>query len=586
LIVSLWGITGVGKTDLVRTLVRLLNFTDKFIEIQMDLKNDYSKNVENFLESSSIISTEPAILLLDEIQRYRTLDEDGHMIENKYFNDVWMLLSDGRFQNNSQRRAEVLDLLLEEMYYLDRRDEDEIDGKESEAPPKGNKKRKPKKIKSYRFKTSYWTASRFKKLLNLNIPAEEIMEKSLEERMQIMEDTLKLGNINEGKSYEKLLIFISGNLDEAFTMADEVEDSERDADIYHELSKRINLIHIKNALSKQFKPEQIARFGNNHVIYPCLDKQSYYKIIKKNCYQILDRVEKEHNIKIKLSDNIFDVIYRNGVFPTQGVRPAISTVFNLLGSNLPHFLYLALLNDVSEFELDVEDDFLFTYICGEKHRKEIILEIDNIRNNKSVDEKILVIVHEIGHALIYGLLYKTPPRQINTNSSGFAQGFVINHSSVDNKTFIKNQVAIFLAGIVAEEIVFGEDFKSNGASADILFATSVAGRFVRQYGMAENVSSINKKEIQSPHEYNYDIDKTNDTIEHFLSEEKKRAKDLINRNIGTYKTLVQHAIDNNGISTESFLEICNSNGLDLKQKEINDKLIYSYDKKLTNFLKN
>ena len=35
LIISLWGITGVGKTDLVRTLVSLLKFTDKFIEIQM-----------------------------------------------------------------------------------------------------------------------------------------------------------------------------------------------------------------------------------------------------------------------------------------------------------------------------------------------------------------------------------------------------------------------------------------------------------------------------------------------------------------------------------------------------------------------
>src|SRR5271166_4596400 len=52
LIVSLWGITGVGKTDLVRQLVKLLDFTDKFIEIQMDIKNDYSRNIENYLENS------------------------------------------------------------------------------------------------------------------------------------------------------------------------------------------------------------------------------------------------------------------------------------------------------------------------------------------------------------------------------------------------------------------------------------------------------------------------------------------------------------------------------------------------------
>ena len=34
LIISLWGITGVGKTDLVRTLVKYLNFTDKLLKFK------------------------------------------------------------------------------------------------------------------------------------------------------------------------------------------------------------------------------------------------------------------------------------------------------------------------------------------------------------------------------------------------------------------------------------------------------------------------------------------------------------------------------------------------------------------------
>jgi hypothetical protein len=586
LIVSLWGITGVGKTDLVRTLVKLLNFTDKFIEIQMDMKNDYSKNIENFLESSGIDSKDPAILLLDEIQRYRTLNEQGEMIDNKYFNDVWMLLSDGKFQNNSQRRAEILDLLLEEMYYSDRRndDDEEPEDKPVKTSKSKNAKLKAKTPKTYKYKTSYWTANRFKKMLNLSISAEDIMKMSLEQRVEIMEESLKLGNVNEGKSYEKLLIFISGNLDEAFTMADEVEDSERDADIYHELSKRVNLIHIKNALSKQFKPEQIARFGNNHIIYPCLDKQSYYKIIKKNCYQILDRVEKEHHIKIELSDEIFNVIYRNGVFPTQGVRPAISTVYNVLGSNLPHFLYLALVNDVNEFVLDFEDKFLFTYIKEKKLSKEIVLDLDLIRQNKSIDEKTLVIVHELGHALVYSLLFNTPPKQINTNSSGLAQGFVINHHSIDNKTFIKNQIAIYLSGLVAEEFVFGEDFKSNGASFDILYATDSAAKYVRSYGMDGTVSKIDRINQQTSFQMNYDIEATNAIIEGILAEEKKRARDLLNRNMVIYKELVQFTVGMNGIMIDQFVTICKKHGLNLVVKDINDKLIYSYDNKLKLFL--
>ena len=591
LIVSLWGITGVGKTDLVRNLVKLLKFTDKFIEIQMDMKNDYSKNIENFLESSGIDSAEPAILLLDEIQRYRTIDENGIMIDNKYFNDVWMLLSDGKFQNNSQRRAEILELLLEEMYYSDRRenepdndDPEELEKKAKKQAKKGFKLLEEKKAKSFKYKTSYWTANKFKKMLNLKISAEDIMKMNGEQRMEIMEDSLKLGNVNEGKTYEKMLIFISGNLDEAFTMAEEVEDSERDADIYHELSKRINIIHIKNALLKQFKPEQIARFGNNHVIYPCLDKKSYYKIIKKNCALILNRVETEHQIKIILTDAVYDAIYRNGVFPTQGVRPAISTVYNLLGSNLPYFLYLCLVNNLKEMCIDIIDNQLVTYINAERYEKDVVLDIDNIRDGKTKDEKILVAVHELGHALLYGILYKTPPRQINLNSSGLAEGFVINHSSIENKTFLRSRIAILLGGLVAEELVFGEDFKSIGASTDILNATDAAARYVRVYAMDGTISRIIRKEVNVSQELNYNTEKTDDIIEGILIEEKKRAKDLLNQNMGIYKALIKYATNNNGITITHFLEICNVNGLNLKQTEINDKLCYSYDDKIIKFL--
>lgn len=591
LIVNLWGITGVGKTDLVRTLVKALDFTDKFIEIQMDVKHDYTRNIEHYLENSGVDTTEPAILLLDEIQRYRTLDEHGQMIENKHFNDIWMLLSDGKFQNNSQRKREIMELLLEEMYYEDQRENSDDDDEHTKESVKDESTlgvpdapKKPKKPKNYKFKTSYWTASRFKKMLNLQISAEEIMKMGLSERMKMMEDSLKAGHVNEGKSYEKLLIFVSGNLDEAFKMAEDVEDSESDADIMHELSKRVNIVQIKHALARKFKPEQIARLGNNHIIYPCIDRKAYQKIIHMNCQEILNRIEKEHGIKIKLSQDIYDIIYRNGVFPTQGVRPAISTVFNLLGSNLPHFLYHALITEQKEFLLQYKDKTLYSLIGDKTIKKSIILEIDDIRNNKSIDEKMLVLVHELGHALVYALLFNTPPKQIITNSSGLSAGFVVNHNSIDNKTFIKDKIAIYMAGVCAEELVFGEEFKSAGSQMDIIFATDTAGNYVRTYGMDTTISYINKQQTQSPYQANYDVGSTNAIIENLIKEEKIRARDLLNKNVGVYKKLVQHAVETGGMPIEDFLKICNKYAMNLVQKEINDKLIYSYDDKLNQFL--
>ena len=586
LIVSLWGITGVGKTDLVRTLIKALNFTDKFIEIQMDIKHDYTRNIEQYLENSDVDTSEPAVLLLDEIQRYRTINEQGDMIENKNFNDIWMLLSDGKFQNNSQRKREIVELLLEEMYWDDQRENaDKVDESSNNKSSGKDTPAKPKKPKNFKYKTSFWTANKFKKMLNLQMSVEEIMKMSLDERMNLMETSLKAGHVNEGKSYEKLLIFISGNLDEAFKMAENVEDSESDADIMHELSKRVNIVQIKHALARKFKPEQIARFGNNHIIYPCLDKKAYQKIIQMNCQEILNRIETEHGVRVKLSKEIYDIIYRNGVFPTQGVRPVISTVFNLLGSNLPHFLYHALILDVKVFKLEYENKILYSQIGNETISKKIALEIDEIKNNKSIDEKMLVLVHEIGHALVYALLFNTPPKQININCSGLSSGFVINHNSVDNKTFLKNKIAIYMSGVAAEELVFGEEFKSTGSQMDIIYATDTAANYVRNYGMDSTLSWINKKETQSPYQANYDINKTNDVIENLIVDEKKRARDFLNKNIGVYKALVRHTVDAGGMTIENFLEICNKNGMNLVQKEINDKLIYSYDDKLNQFLK-
>lgn len=46
-IMALWGITGIGKTDLIRTLVKHLDFNDKFIEIQMDDIDRHYNNTYN-----------------------------------------------------------------------------------------------------------------------------------------------------------------------------------------------------------------------------------------------------------------------------------------------------------------------------------------------------------------------------------------------------------------------------------------------------------------------------------------------------------------------------------------------------------
>jgi cell division protease FtsH len=540
----------------------------------MDLKSSeyHTINIEECLERCDLISNEPAILLLDEIQRYSSIDEDGKMKENNNYNDIWMLLSDGKFNNDISRKNKINELLLEELYCLYETEEEKDDKKKTAK-------------QNYVYKSPYYSALRLKRLLKItDYSIQDLMKMNIDDKTILITNALNSKITNEGMSYDKLLIFISGNLDEAYQFSKNVEDTEIDADIYNELSKRITILDIKNALRAKFKPEQIARFGNNHIIYPCLDKKSYYGIIKKNCKLITDEIEIKHNIKIQISDNLYDVIYQNGVFPTQGVRPVISTINNIIGNNITYFIFHAITNNLNDFYLDYENSYLFVKMNDTIFKKEIILEIKNIKENKTIDEKILVMVHELGHALIYAILFNTPPKQINVNSSGFSEGFVINHTSVSNKTSMRNKISIYLAGLVAEEIVFGDEFKSAGASSDIAQATCIASQYIRNCGMDGFVSKLGRSEMATDFDTNYDIDKTNTIIETMLIEDKNRARDLINANIKTFKKLIKYTIEHNNIEIKDFLKICNDDNLNLIQKEINDKLIYSYENKVNLFL--
>ena len=118
-IVCLWGLTGVGKTDMVRKLVSYLKIQDRFLEIEMTSSGEGHRTIQHRLEESSISSSDQCILLLDEFQKFRTIDEDGTATQNSAYSDVWTLLSDGKFSSNLTKKTELLDQMLSNKYYKD-----------------------------------------------------------------------------------------------------------------------------------------------------------------------------------------------------------------------------------------------------------------------------------------------------------------------------------------------------------------------------------------------------------------------------------------------------------------------------------
>jgi MoxR-like ATPase len=72
IVVCLWGMTGVGKTDLVRKLVRYLNYQDRFCEVELGNSDNTSwySSVASILGANGLTDGKPAIVLFDEIQRF------------------------------------------------------------------------------------------------------------------------------------------------------------------------------------------------------------------------------------------------------------------------------------------------------------------------------------------------------------------------------------------------------------------------------------------------------------------------------------------------------------------------------------
>ncbi len=475
IIVCLWGMTGVGKTDLVRKLVQYLDFQEHFAEVELGNTDNttYFSSVSAILSANGIVDNKPSIVLFDEIQRFYTIDSDGSPVQSTKFNDFWELLSDGRL---ARREKEDFDYYISDFMFNQRqRSRKPADAQAISEDPMHDS-------------VGIWEARNLKKMLELEEDVVDIADMSKKQMLDLIMEAKTKRRVYEPVDYSQTLILISGNLDEAFQMATHTSDSEVDADIYHAFTKKITAVDIKNALTRRFRPEQVARFGNIHLIYPSLRKADFEALIRKEVGKILVKAENSFEVKISISDNIYDLIYRNGVFPVQGVRPVFSSVTDILETNLSKFLFECLNCECSAFFIDYDNvaQKITTNIAGAPIEIPFVGRIDKIRQGNIAEVVANVSVHEAGHAVAYVVLFGLAPLQLKSKvASSYASGFTFPHEIYETRENILKKITVFLAGGIAEEIIFGETNATVGRSNDREQASMLAMDYIRRYGFDE-----------------------------------------------------------------------------------------------------
>ncbi len=469
-IVNLWGMTGVGKTDLVRRLVTELDIADRFVEIELTNADSttWHTSVASRLTESGALQGEPTLLLFDEIQRFNTLDHEGKPVTNTKFSDFWELLSDGRL---ARRESPELEYLFSSL----KRSVREIERKRAAGEPLGQDDNR----------IDYWEANNLKRALSLKTPLEQIEGMTYAEGLALVEAARATKRIYEPLDCSRCLVIISGNLDEAFHMSGQGSEADVDADVFAAHTSKITVVDIKNALMRRFKPEQVARFGNTHLIYTSLLRADFSELIDRETRRVIDRARESFAVALEIDDSVRELIYRNGVFPVQGVRPVFSSVADILETNLAKLLFSALLDGAKTIQLryDAGDHALLGVVGDKTVRLPYTGRIDKIRESSSPEKVANIAVHEAGHAVMYGLLFGLAPRQLTARvASTYVGGFTMPHSVYETAGTTVWQVKVALAGGIAEELIFGEDHASIGRASDRENATRQLIDFVTRHG--------------------------------------------------------------------------------------------------------
>ncbi|WP_405221966.1 ATP-dependent zinc metalloprotease FtsH [Lentisalinibacter sediminis] len=135
----------------------------------------------------------------------------------------------------------------------------------------------------------------------------------------------------------------------------------------------------------------------------------------------------------------------------------------------------------------------------EKAKDKIMMGAERRSMVMSEDEKKLTAYHEAGHAIV-GLLVPDhdPVYKVTIIPRGRALGVTMFLPEQDRYSFSKqrlqSQISSLFGGRLAEELIFGADKVTTGASNDIERATEIARSMVTKWGLSEKLGPLTYSE--------------------------------------------------------------------------------------------
>ena len=179
------------------------------------------------------------------------------------------------------------------------------------------------------------------------------------------------------------------------------------------------------------------------------------------------------------------------------------------------------------------------------------------------DEKKMVAYHEVGHAIVgYAIGSETKVHKITMIPRGPAGGYTLflpeEEKSFHSKKYYLDDIVTYFGGRAAEEIIFGKDNITSGASNDIQVATSFAQQMVTKLGMSEKFGPVlldGTREgdmFQSKYYSEQTGKEIDDEIRSIINERYQKALSILNENRDKLEEVTRILLEKETIMGDEF----------------------------------
>ncbi|MFM7427234.1 MAG: ATP-dependent zinc metalloprotease FtsH3 [Elainella sp.] len=229
---------------------------------------------------------------------------------------------------------------------------------------------------------------------------------------------------------------------------------------------------------------------------------------------------------------------------------------------------LAARRNLTEISMDEVNDAIDRVLAGPEKKDRVMSE----------KRKSLVAFHEAGHALVGALMPDYDPVQkisiIPRGRAGGLTWFTPSEDRMDSglysRSYLQNQMAVALGGRIAEEIVFGEEEVTTGASNDLQQVARVARQMVTRFGMSDRLGPVALgrsqggmflgRDIMAERDFSEETAAAiDDEVRNLVDQAYRRAKTVLNENRFVLDKLAEMLIERETVDSEELQELLATN---------------------------